>query len=85
MKRKTVLAVASLLTLAVHGAAFSANTDSPYPADAEASFSLPALDSYAEQQARQANAQPPEQWGVGKRQQPTPHDPFPFGGGYHDD
>jgi hypothetical protein len=84
MKRKLQLVVLSVLAFGVHGAAMSAN-DSPYPADAEASMSLPTLDSYLDQQAAGINAQGAEAWGVSKRQQPKPHDPFPFGGGYQDD
>jgi hypothetical protein len=85
MKRKSHLAVLSVVMFAAHTMAFSANVESPYPSDAEASYSLPALDTYAEQQARNANGGVAESWGVGKRQVPTPHNPFPFGGGYVDD
>jgi hypothetical protein len=84
MKRSLQVVAVSVLMFAVHGVAMSAN-DSPYPADAEASVSLPALDTYADQQARSGNTQGAEAWGVSKRQQPKPHDPFPFGGGYNDD
>jgi hypothetical protein len=84
MKRKLQLVILSVLAIGVHGAALSAN-DSPYPADAEASISLPTLDAYLETQAQSVNAQVAESWGVSKRQQPTPHDPFPFGGGIHSD
>ena len=48
-----------------------------YPADAEASYDLPAIQTYAE---RSGDAV----WGVSPKQV-TPHDPFPFGGGYQDD
>ena len=54
----------------------------PYPSDAEASYSLPAIETYAEAQARLSDAR--ETWGVTKREV-QPHDPFPFGGGYIDD
>ena len=53
-----------------------------YPMDAEASFNLPALESYAERQARLGGSD--EAWGVSKREV-EPHNPFPFGGGYIDD
>ena len=42
-----------------------------YPADAEASYNLPALETGAT-------------WGVSERQS-VPHDAFPFGGGQIDD
>jgi hypothetical protein len=84
MKRTLQAVAVSVAMFAVHGVAMSAH-DSPYPADAEASVSLPALDTYADQQARKGNTQGAEAWGVSKRQQPKPHDPFPFGGGYNDD
>ena len=83
MKRKSHLALLYVLMFAAHGAAYAAS-ESPYPADAEASISLPAMDTYADQQARKANGVS-ENWGVGRRQPPTAHDPFPFGGGYQDD
>ena len=55
---------------------------SPFPADAEANYSLPAADSYADRYARgDAGA---AAWGVSKREV-QPHNPFPFGGGYIDD
>ena len=75
MKRMQLLA-ASVLAFGLQGVA-QAN---PFPADAEASYHLPALDSYAEQQARMGDG---PAWGVSKRVV-TPHDPFPFGGGYID-
>ena len=70
--------VLSVLAFGLQGVALA----SPYPADAEASFNLPAADAYAEQQARLDDGAAP--WGISKRQ-PQPHDPFPFGGGYIDD
>jgi len=76
MKRMQLLAM-SVLALGLQGFAQA----TPFPADAEASYSLPALDSYAEQQARMGDS---PAWGVSKRVV-TPHDPFPFGGGYNDD
>ena len=53
-----------------------------YPMDAEASFDLPALETYAEQQARSGESA--AVWGVSKREVEA-HNPFPFGGGYIDD
>ena len=71
------LLVLSVLALGLQSVA----QGNPFPADAEASYHLPALDSYAEQQARMGDS---PAWGVSKRAV-TPHDPFPFGGGYIDD
>ena len=81
MKRKTQVLVASVLMVAAHGVA---TADSVYPSDAEAAISLPAVDRYTEQRALVVAAEGPEVWGVGRRG-PTPHEPFPFGGGYIDD
>ncbi|HEX2826802.1 MAG TPA: hypothetical protein VHP37_10685 [Burkholderiales bacterium] len=84
MKRTMKMVVLSSLVFAVQGAV-AAEVDQPYPSDAEASYSLPALDSFADQMARAGRAnEEPQSWGVGKRQV-TPHDPFPFGGGFIDD
>ena len=77
MKAKQLLFV-SVLAFALQGVVQA----SPYPADAEASHNLPALDTYADQQERSGAAN--ETWGVTKRAV-EPHDPFPFGGGYIDD
>ena len=73
------------IVFAAQGAAYSAGMESPFPSDAEASYNLPALDTYADIQARKGGEQQSEVWGVGKRQGPSPHDPFPFGGGPVDD
>ena len=78
MKRNHLLVLA-VLVLGVQGAVAQA---SPFPADAEASYSLPALETYAERYARIGEAS--ESWGVSKREV-EPHNPFPFGGGYIDD
>ena len=75
MKRMQLLAV-SVLALGLGVAQAT-----PFPADAEASYDLPALETYAEQQARMGDS---PAWGVSKRVV-TPHNPFPFGGGYIDD
>ena len=77
MKRNLVL-VLSVLAFGLQGVAQA----SPYPADAEASFHLPALETYAERHARMGEST--DAWGVSKRQV-EPHNPFPFGGGYIDD
>lgn len=76
MKLKQTLLL-SVLALGVQGAAHAA-----YPADAEASFDLPALQSYAERQALMGESA--SAWGVSKREV-QPHDPFPFGESYIDD
>ena len=81
MKRKAQLLVLSVLMFGVQSVA-SASTESPYPADAEASYDLPALETHADRQARMGDS--PGSWGVGKREV-QPHDPFPFGGGLIDD
>ena len=84
MNRKLQAAVLSVVLFAVQGAA-SANADSPYRADAEASYNLPAKDTYADQHARNGMSAESDQWGVGRRPAPTAHKPFPFGGGPVDD
>ena len=71
MKRKAQLLLLSLLVFGAQGAAMS-ETTSPFPADAEASYDLPALDTYADRQAR--NGGNAATWGVSQRQQPV--DPF---------
>ena len=78
MKRNQLL-VLSVLMFGVQSVA-SANTESPYPADAEASYNLPAIESSAAAQTRMSDAT----WGVGKREV-QPHNAFPFGGGQIDD
>ena len=87
MKRK--LLVLSVLAFGLSsGAALAELTAqgeivaSSFPADAEASYTLPALESHAEYYARVG--EPPESWGVSRREV-EPHDPFPFGGGPVDD
>ena len=84
MKRKIQVAVVSVLLFAAHGAVVAANQDMQYPSDAEASYSLAALDTYADQQARKGEAEQSQSWGVGTREV-KPHNPFPFGGGPVDD
>jgi hypothetical protein len=70
MNTKTQLLVLSALLIASQTLATSVSA-SPYPADAEASFNLPALDTYADRHARMQGS---ESWGVSKREQPV--DPF---------
>lgn len=55
---------------------------SPFPADGEGPFNLPAIEGYAERYARLGGS--PEAWGVSRREV-APHDPYPFGGGPVDD
>ena len=74
---RTQLLVLSGLALGLQGVAHAT-----YPADAEASFNLPALQTYAERYAGVGDSS--AVWGVSRRAV-TPHDPFPFGGGYIDD
>jgi hypothetical protein len=76
--KRTQLFVLSVLALGLQGVAQA----SPFPADAEASYNKPALDTYADQQARIADGSAP--WGVSKRET-QPQDTFPSGGGYIDD
>lgn len=76
--KATQLVVVSALAFGLQGFAHA----SPFPADAEASYHLRPLDTYADQQDRPG--QSGATWGVAKRQL-QPHDPFPFGGGYVDD
>ena len=73
------LAVVSVLVFAAQGAAHA-----QFPADAEASYSISARNTSADVQARKSGEQS-EVWGVGKRDVPTPHNAFPFGGGVIDD
>ena len=77
MKRKAYVLFVSVLVFGLQGVA---SAESPYPADAEASYNLPAIESYAEAQARMGDSS----WGVGKREV-QPHQPFPFGGGFISD
>jgi hypothetical protein len=72
------LAVVSVLFFAANGA-YAA-----FPSDAEASYAIAASNTYADMQARKGGEQS-QAWGVGKRQAPTPHNAFPFGGGPVDD
>ena len=78
MNRKNLLVslvLAGLQSLTLSAFAMEVST---FPADAEASHDLPALETYAERQARSGG----EVWGVSARQ---PHDPFPFDSGYISD
>ena len=71
------LSVLSVLAFGLVGVAQA----SPFPADAEANYSLPASETYADRQAGKSES---SSWGVSKRSV-EPHNPFPFGGGYIDD
>ena len=76
MKSKYLVVSLVLVGLqSVSGAALA-----EFPADAEASYNLPAIQTYAEAQAAGGDTS----WGVSRREV-TPHDPFPFGGGFIDD
>ena len=82
MKRKNLLVslvFAGLQSLTLSAFAMEVSN---FPADAEASYDLPALESRADYYARVG--EPESVWGVSRRVV-TPHDPFPFGGGYIDD
>ena len=73
MKRYQLL-VLSVLTFALQGVA-----QAEYPADAEANYGLPALETYAEQQARMGDT--PAAWGVSTREAES-DSPFPVGVGF---
>jgi hypothetical protein len=77
--KRTLLFVFSAAALGLQSGFLQA---SPYPSDAEASYELPALESFAERMARVGET--PDVWGVSRRTV-QPHDVFPFGGGYIDD
>jgi hypothetical protein len=76
MKAKQFVAF-SVLALGLQGVAHAT-----YPSDAEASFDLPASQTYAERQA--AMGESSLAWGVSKREVQA-HNPFPSGGGQIDD
>jgi hypothetical protein len=73
---KKQLIALSVLALGLQGVAHAA-----YPSDAEASFDLPALSTYADQAAMGESS---AAWGVSKREVQA-HSAFPSGGGYIDD
>ena len=75
--KRTQLFVVSVLALGLQGVAHAT-----YPSDAEASFNLPALQTSAERHAGVGDRA--DVWGVSMRAA-TPHNAFPFGGGYIDD
>lgn len=77
MKRMQ-LVVLSVLAFGLQGAGHA----SSFPADAEASFDLAALETYAERHARMDGIG--AMWGVNKREA-RPHDAVPFGGVCIDD
>ena len=73
-----------VLSALVAGLQIAAAQASPFPADAEQSYDLPAIESYAARMARLGDTTGGEVWGVSQRQV-IPHDAFPFGGGPVDD
>ena len=75
------LLVLSALALAAQVFSGNALANDGFPSDAEASYDLPALETYADRHARLGTS---EAWGVSRREV-VAHDPFPFGGGYIDD
>ena len=77
MKRIQLLVLSALVAGLQASAAQAA-----FPSDAEASYDLPALETYADRMARTSNGG--EVWGVSRRQIEA-HNPFPFGGGPVDD
>ena len=77
--KRTFLFVFSAATLGLQGGFLQAST---FPSDAEASYELPAIETYADRMARAGET--PDVWGVSRRTA-APHDAFPFGGGYIDD
>jgi hypothetical protein len=76
MKRNGLFVLA-VLAMGLQGVAQA----QPFPSDAEASYHIAPLDTYADAKARGEGS---AAWGVSKRQV-EPHNPFPFGGGYVDD
>jgi hypothetical protein len=72
------LVLSSVVALGLQGVAHATT----YPSDAEASFDLPAFQTYADQQMGAGTTG--VAWGVSLRQK-QPHNPFPFGGGYLSD
>ena len=79
MKRMQLLALSAL----VAGLQVSV-AQATFPSDAEASYDLPALETYADRMARIGDSNVAEVWGVSRRQVEA-HNAFPFGGGYIDD
>ena len=75
--KRTQLLVLSVLALGLQGVAHAT-----YPADAEANYHLAPAQTYADRYAGAVNSS--AVWGVSRREV-TPHNPFPFGGGYIDD
>jgi hypothetical protein len=75
--KRVHLSVLSVLAFGLLGVAQA----SPFPADAEANYSLPPSATHADRLATESES---SSWGVTKRVV-QPHNPFPFGGGYIDD
>ena len=66
-----------VLSALVAGLQIAVAQASPFPADAEQSYDLPAIESYTERMARNGDTSGSEVWGVSPRRS-APHDPFPF-------
>ena len=80
MKSKYLLV--SFVLAGLQGISFgSAFASEGFPSDAEASYDLPASQTYADRMAGGADS---AAWGVSRREVQQ-HDPFPFGGGPIDD
>lgn len=79
MKRTQLLVLSAL----VAGLQVSV-AQASFPADAEASYDLPALETYADRMARIGDTSGAEVWGVSRRSVEE-HNAFPFGGGPVDD
>ena len=69
-----------LLVVSILALGCSVAQASPFPADAEASYDLPALETRADRIARMGESDPT--WGVSQRQA---YVPFPSDGGNTDD
>ena len=79
MKRTQLLVLSAL----VAGLQMSV-AQASFPSDAEASYDLPAIETYADRMARIGDSSGSEVWGVSRREVEA-HNPFPFGGGPVDD
>ena len=77
---KSKYLVATLVLVGLQSVSLG-NALAEYPSDAEASYNLPALETYADRQARGESS---ASWGVSRRDV-MPHEPFPFGGGFISD
>ena len=82
MKRNHLLVLFAMIGLQSVAAGNAIADASPFPADAEMTQTVPALDTFADRHARMGSN--PEAWGVSKREAAYSN-PFPSGGGYIDD